>query len=329
MSSLLTRPSEIQEVVLPSKQRITILRDDRLAFGIGTKFRKFFGIHSELEKKGIRGVILQGELHSNLLASFSFLFRVFGYRVRTYSYSRDPKRLTFNSRIVKNYSHTLDVIHSRSLWKEGLLRQKSRRGDVFELEGSGNRFFDSDSSATESPDSFFVPDVLIPEYGFGPEAAQGLNSFWKQIPISDFDHLVVDLGSGLTWLSAKNFFGESIPIRGVSIGLPKSKMVSWLREKKMELQFSGFEIDEDFIWESENVSGFGSKNKDIFHFCNLFYSDYSIPLEPIYSGKTLFSIQKRMERSEISGRVLYLHQGGLWNFLDSFLPRKKGDGAKK
>ncbi|WP_232380595.1 1-aminocyclopropane-1-carboxylate deaminase [Leptospira ainlahdjerensis] len=321
LSSSLERPLEFQEVLLCSKQKVTILRDDRLAFGIGTKFRKFFGIHSDLENKGIHEVILQGELHSNLLASFSFLFRVFGYRVNTYSYSRDPKKVTFNSRIVKINSHTLKVFPSRFQWKEGFIDQKSNVAKVFEFEEGGNLSLDSDFSTIGDPDSSFKSHVLIPEYGFGPEAVPGLTSLWKQIPISNFNHLVIDIGSGLTWLAAKNFFGDTIPVHGVSIGLEKSKMIPWLQRKRRELKFSGFEIGQDSIWESEVKAGFGSSSPDLFGFCNSFFDNNSIPIEPIYSGKTLYTIRKRMEGAGISGKILYLHQGGLWNFLDSFLPR--------
>ncbi|PJZ52534.1 1-aminocyclopropane-1-carboxylate deaminase [Leptospira adleri] len=317
----LLRPLEIREVIVRSKQRISILRDDRLAFGIGTKFRKFFGIHSEMESKGIRTVILQGELHSNLVASFSLLFRIFGYHVRTIAYSRDPKRISMNAQIVKKNSHVLETFQSRSDWKAALLELKKNFSE--NPEADENRYRMKYKNSFQDPNSSFEAVALIPEYGFGLEASQGLNSLWEQIPILEFDHLAIDIGSGLTWLSARNFFRDRIPVSGVSVGLDKKKMIPWLREKQEELNFSGFEIDEESIWASEDGNGFGSASANILEFNHIFYRKHSVPIEPIYSGKSLYSIRKKMERSEISGRILYLHQGGLWNFLDSFLPLKE------
>lgn len=67
-------PIYIQTVFKTQENELSILRDDRLAFGMGTKFRKFLGIHFALEKKDIRNVVLQGEFHSNALAAFAFCF---------------------------------------------------------------------------------------------------------------------------------------------------------------------------------------------------------------------------------------------------------------
>ncbi|EMF43648.1 hypothetical protein LEP1GSC116_3207 [Leptospira interrogans serovar Icterohaemorrhagiae str. Verdun HP] len=64
----------IQIVSLDTQAKLSILRDDRLAFGMGTKFRKFLGIHSKLQVQNVKKVVLQGELHSNALAAFCFCF---------------------------------------------------------------------------------------------------------------------------------------------------------------------------------------------------------------------------------------------------------------
>ncbi|EMF98429.1 hypothetical protein LEP1GSC133_4125 [Leptospira borgpetersenii serovar Pomona str. 200901868] len=44
-------PIYIQTVFKTQENELSILRDDRLAFGMGTKFRKFLGIHFALEKR--------------------------------------------------------------------------------------------------------------------------------------------------------------------------------------------------------------------------------------------------------------------------------------
>ncbi|EMN32034.1 hypothetical protein LEP1GSC116_3209 [Leptospira interrogans serovar Icterohaemorrhagiae str. Verdun HP] len=42
-------------------------------------------------------------------------------------------------------------------------------------------------------------------------------------------------------------------------------------------------------------------------------------MEPIYSGKSLYVIESLIQGDQWKGHTLYLHQGGLWNFLDHFM----------
>ncbi|EMN45193.1 hypothetical protein [Leptospira weilii] len=300
-------PIYVQTVFKIQESELSVLKDDRLAFGMGTKFRKFLGIHFALEKKNIRNVILQGELHSNALAAFSFLFYNFGYKVHTICYARDQNKTSANSIFVRRNSHCLKKYNSRSEWKK----------KVFEIESEIAEEFEIIKNTDEN-------GVLIPEYGFCRGALDGLDSLWGQIPIERYDRLVIDLGSGTTWLSANRFFQNRIPVIGVCIGLSKKKMLVWLNEKKTFLDLKTIEIDENQIIDSKIRVGFGSRNIEILEYCKSFYEKYKIPIEPIYSGKTLYEIEALIRSGQWNGRTLYLHQGGLWNFLDSFsLPKFK------
>nr|PJZ92291.1 1-aminocyclopropane-1-carboxylate deaminase [Leptospira ellisii] len=284
-------PIRIQNFPFPANTRTTlsVLRDDRSAVGLGTKVRKFFGIHAALQSQNVRSVLLQGEFHGNALAAFSFLFRVFGYTVRSIAYSRDLHRVTANSVLVRRHSHFLELSESRTEWKERISRLKTEEC------------------------------VLIPEYGLCRAALEGLDSLWERIPISRYDRFVIDVGSGLTYLSALRFFGNRIPVYGVAIGLSKSKLASWLREKKNALGLEFLRVDEDRILKPKPDVGFGAKNMKILEYSKCFYEMTRIPVEPIYSARTLFAIEARIRSGEWGGKTLYLHQGGLWNFLDQFV----------
>lgn len=98
-------------------------------------------------------------------------------------------------------------------------------------------------------------------------------------------------------------------------------MLVWLNEKKTFLDLKTIEIDENQIIDSKIRVGFGSRNIEILEYCKSFYEKYKIPIEPIYSGKTLYEIEALIRSGQWNGRTLYLHQGGLWNFLDSFKSR--------
>ncbi|UOG40279.1 1-aminocyclopropane-1-carboxylate deaminase [Leptospira noguchii] len=371
LSSSLFSQIKTRDINLNSKSYLSILRDDRLAFGMGTKFRKFYGIHKTFESKNIRSVFLQGELHSNALAAFCFLFHNFGYQVRSIAYARNPKRVTANSIFVKWNSHELEIFSSREEWKERIqilseflpnlqdtfsktdevkseknqidsilkhdwrnpLSKEQINKDLFLKEFLNDQRMKIEISKTGASSKKDIPlnnqkvieedimftSVLIPEYGMCLEAAAGLDFVWKQIPIFEYDRLVVDLGSGLTFLSAKKYFGNSIPIYGISTGLPKKKMLNWLEQKRDLLGFSEVGIEVEKILEIFNLGGYGYKNSIILEYCNFFYKKYKIPVEPIYSGRSLYTIQSLIQSGRWKGRTLYLHQGGLWNFLDNFM----------
>ncbi|WP_246813530.1 1-aminocyclopropane-1-carboxylate deaminase [Leptospira gomenensis] len=286
--------------------------------------RKFLGIHASLRSQSIRSVLLQGELHSNALAAFAFLFRNFGYRVRSIGYTRDPKRNSANSILTKRHSHSSEQLSSRAEWKQKILRF-SEETSVVTLDSK--RFTDhtfvkdgivkiGPVSAQEFRDPDFSESVLIPEYGLCRAALEGIDSLWEKIQISEFDRIVIDVGSGLTYLSALRFFQKRIPIYGVAIGLPKSKLLSWLDEQKKNLGLESLRIADDRILETEGGFGFGGNKIQILEYSKSFYRRTGIPVEPIYSARTLALTEARIQSGEWNGRTLYIHQGGLLNFLE-------------
>ncbi|TGM04666.1 1-aminocyclopropane-1-carboxylate deaminase [Leptospira barantonii] len=289
--------------------------------GIGTKSRKFFGIHSELKRRGTDNVILQGELHGNALAAFAFLFRSFGYQVRSIAYARDKSRTTPNSVLVRENSHSLTTYSSRFDWKRAVQEADAlsfRNSNMIQNSNLQEPNLQKDNRKNSNIQEFEYSNGkiwgIIPEFGFCHSAAFGLDSLWKQIPIENYDRLVLDLGSGLTWLSALNFFQNRILISGISIGLSKKKMIPWLNDKKSILGLETLQIDPDCIYEPEDDFGFGSLNPEILEYCKTFEKKHTIQIEPIYSGQTLKTIEALIANGSWKGRILYIHQGGLLNF---------------
>lgn len=238
------------------------------------------------------------------------MFRVFGYKIRSISYSRNPSKVTANSVLVKRNSHDSEIFSSRKEWKERIENLAESVSD-----SEADVFLTIRASSVKNHES---ESVLIPEYGMNRTASDGLDSLWSQIQISEYDRLVLDVGTGLSWLSANSYFGNAIPIYGVSIGLSKTKMFSWLEEKRKTFGFKNYATEEAKILEAPIPSGFGSENPQILEYSKSFYNKYGIPLEPIYSGNSLYAIERKIDSGEWKGRTLYLHQGGLLNFLDQF-----------
>ncbi|WP_225913574.1 1-aminocyclopropane-1-carboxylate deaminase [Leptospira yasudae] len=322
-------PIQIQNVPFPANAQtvVSVLRDDRLAFGIGTKFRKFLGIHSALRLSNVRSVLIQGEFHSNALGAFAFLFRSFGYQVRSIAYARDPKRVSANSILTTRHSHSFELFSSRTEWMQRILPlpEKTSAATLDSLCFANSAldksvFCKIDPIQEEvSPYPERSESVLIPEYGLCRAAWEGLDSLWEKIPISEYDRIVLDIGSGSAYLSALRFFKDRIPVYGVAIGLPKWKLLSWLEEKKKLLGLEWLRIADERILEPVGDVGFGVHYIQNIEYSKSFYQRTGIPLEPIYSARTLATVETKVRSGEWSGRTLYVHQGGLLNFLDPFI----------
>jgi 1-aminocyclopropane-1-carboxylate deaminase len=68
-----------------------------------------------------------------------------------------------------------------------------------------------------------------------------------------------------------------------------------------------------------NVSpSFASTNQELDTFIKRNWSEKKLPLEPVYSGKTLYTILEYTKKKKLEGKALYVHQGGLLNHLKYF-----------
>ena len=64
---------------------------------------------------------------------------------------------------------------------------------------------------------------------------------------------------------------------------------------------------------------FGSTNNELNTWIQKIYSEKKIPLEPVYSGKSLFSLIPFLKKNKLIGKGIYIHQGGLLNSVDKFM----------
>jgi 1-aminocyclopropane-1-carboxylate deaminase len=282
--------SPIQKYQLGDGVIIYIKRDDLSFASFGTKVRKFVGIYQHLQKAGYTGVVLRGNPHANFLGCFAYLFKLFGFQVFTIAHLHYHTKATPNSILAGKYSDALFVVET-----------------LQEDQNINERLLKDDKSL-----------FSLPPYGVHEQAIIGLKTLWDEIdayPIS-FDHICLDVGSGVTALSALAYRSERSLI-GVSIGMKLFEMERWLPTIASDC---GLNVDTNNIHllSPQTSPSFATTNTSLNTFIKDAYSNFGLPLEPVYSGKSLYTIVQYLTENDIKGNVLYIHQGGLLNHVSLF-----------
>ncbi|WP_291880665.1 1-aminocyclopropane-1-carboxylate deaminase [Leptospira sp.] len=314
----------------------TMIRDDLLPFGFGTKWRKVFGIICDAKKKGTKRILLWGAIHGNYLASFTSILRISGFFVETIAYTKNPNLKTYNERLVRNHSHRFQCYANRSLALEAFnVRSQSFDG------------------------------ISLPEFGVHPGQILGLSRFWEDLEeeiLLDLGErnktnssqttkaiLQMEIGSGVSYLSAYDHFHvSSICVQAVMVGESKT---TWL-DKTSELQTklglkqipicegnlieiagndpsipeTTYGLNENSKRQRKQTIRFGKQNPFLENWIVEYYQKNQVLLEPIYSAKSVHHILTKEKRSnEVDPKLplYYLHQGGQIQHLDLVHSRQK------
>ncbi len=274
--------------------KLTILNDWNTPFTLGTKLRKAEGYYSEYLKSHKKAIQITGDPNSNFIAAFTIYFYSKGIPVLSIHSSRSGYK-SGNRILSERFAHK--KINVDSIPQESYLKPHSY-------------FLDTPSNRT----NFVESDILvIPRWGASHFASQSLNTLWNHIfKKYQINTLYVDVGSGLTYLSLLNYtFGLNLCVVGVCIGLPKHKMVGYLQE--MESKEFG-RISSYNLIDPKGLGKFGKKKSLSFEFIQKMRNE-NIYLEPIYSGKSVYTILQETLLQERKEGIFYLHQGGLLSNL--------------
>jgi 1-aminocyclopropane-1-carboxylate deaminase len=267
-------------------------REDRTFAGFGVKLKKLYGLIQFLERGQVKDVLLYGNPHSNFLATFSVILKLEGFTVHSIFYTNDQNLISVNSILSKRFSNTIIYAKSKS-----------------------NREFYLSEFKKGFPDGF-----VIPEFGIHESGLKGLYSLWRDVDSSEnFDYLFLDIGTGFTVLSALEYFKDKdLQIIGVAIGNKVDKIRYDLATNAEKLGLNSKILSRLKILEPVTSPAFASKNKFLEDWIRSVWLEKQIPLEPVYSGKTLLTVTEYIQKQKLKGRGIYLHQGGLLNHLKYF-----------
>ena len=261
-----------------------VKRDDLTdPFIMGNKWRKLKYNLQEAKRLGCKWVLTLGGAFSNHVAATAAAAKEFGFR---------SKAIIRGNELNQNSNATLSFAQSQGMIFEFVDRQLYRR-------------FRSDPSELlqRHTDTYFVP-----EGGTNTHAIIGCREIISEIDI-EFDLIVCPVGTGGTLCGLIDTLSETQSALGVSV--LKGEFV---RDEVRSL-LNTFEIVNDrYAIDTEyHFGGYGKVTEELIDFINFFKESFNIQLDPIYTGKSFFSVWDMIKRDKFEEnlRIVLLHTGGL------------------
>ena len=274
-----------ERVNLPKTKGVELYvkREDQIhAFVSGNKYRKLKYNLLEAEKSGYKTLLTFGGAFSNHIAAVASAGHLIGFK--TIGVIRGDE---LESKISENA--TLNFAQENGMQFKFVSREiyRSKTSESF-LESLKAEFGD-----------FYV----IPEGGTNELAVKGCQEILYPEDFN-FDYICCSVGTGGT---ISGLINGSKPSQQV-LGFPALKG-DFLKEdiSKFATQ-TNWKLITDY-----HFGGYAKINDELVAFINQFKSDYSLPLDPVYTGKMLFGIMDLIEQNYFpkGSKILAIHTGGL------------------
>ncbi|MBE9575183.1 1-aminocyclopropane-1-carboxylate deaminase/D-cysteine desulfhydrase [Flavobacterium proteolyticum] len=145
---------------------------------------------------------------------------------------------------------------------------------------------------------------LVPEGGTNDLAIKGCEEILTSEEKSYFTHIACAVGTGGTISGLINSSTEEQQLIGFS-SLKGAFLSEVIRNFVVKTNWS--------ISDAYHFGGYGKVNDELIQFLNSFYTQTSIPLDPVYTGKMVFGILDWIEKGYFppNAKILIIHTGGL------------------
>jgi 1-aminocyclopropane-1-carboxylate deaminase len=282
----------INDAVLSERQLQIFLKRDDLLHPIisGNKWRKLkYTLNNALEN-GANSLISMGGAYSNHLHALAFVGKSLG--IKTQGYIRGEQPACFNPTL-------------QDLQKWGMQLHFVSRSEYRQL----RQFKHHDSLPDLKPGEYWLP-----EGGSTHLALQGVAEIIPEIE-TEFDVLMVACGTGTTLAGLIGSLPDHAQVLGVAAlkgGVFLVKDVSNLLAEQPTR--AKWQILQDY-----HFGGFGKVTPALTAFMQQFKIQHALPLEPIYTAKTLFAFYDLVEQDyfKAGSRIVMLHTGGLQGWREA------------
>ena len=274
-----------ERVNLPKTKGVELYvkREDQIhAFVSGNKYRKLKYNLLEAEKSGYKTLLTFGGAFSNHIAAVASAGHLIGFK--TIGVIRGDE---LESKISENA--TLNFAQENGMQFKFVSREiyRSKTSESF----------------LKSLEAEFGDFYVIPEGGTNELAVKGCQEILYPEDFN-FDYICCSVGTGGT---ISGLINGSKPSQQV-LGFPALKG-DFLKEdiSKFATQ-TNWKLITDY-----HFGGYAKINDELVAFINQFKSDYSLPLDPVYTGKMLFGIMDLIEQNYFpkGSKILAIHTGGL------------------
>ena len=269
---------------LPDGIELFIKREDKLHPIIsGNKFRKLKYNIQEAKRLGHTTLLTFGGAFSNHILAVAGAGAEFGFK-------------------------TIGIIRGEEL--ESKINENPTLAKTQEL---GMQFhFVSRTAYRDKESSSFISFLcekfgnfyLVPEGGTNDLAIKGCEEILTSEDKSYFTHIACAVGTGGTISGLINSSTEKQQLIGFS-SLKGAFLSEVIRNFVVKTNWS--------ISDAYHFGGYGKVNDELIQFLNLFYTQTSIPLDPVYTGKMVFGILDWIEKGYFppNAKILMIHTGGL------------------
>jgi 1-aminocyclopropane-1-carboxylate deaminase len=243
-------------------------------------------------------------------------WRKLKYNVNEYFTQECQTIVTFGGAFSNHIAATASIGKILNIPTHGIIRGEEVVNSTLQaaVKNGMKLYFTSREEYKKKQKSQFVMSLLdrlknpyvIPEGGSNLPGLKGCQEIIQDL---DFDIVICACGTGST-LSG---IISSLQVNQHAIGVSVLKGGAFL-EKEINKNLLLLRSD-NRNWKLEtnfHLGGYAKYNFDLFQFINSFWKEYSIKLDPIYTGKAMFGLYKLIESGELKAKkIRFIHTGGL------------------
>ena len=156
--------------------------------------------------------------------------------------------------------------------------------------------------------SFIIPEGGTNEFALGG-VGEMVNEISEQLSYEP-DYIICPVGTGGTIAGIIAKSDQKTKVLGICVlknGYYLEKEINYLVKNNVGNHKENFEI----LWD-EHQGGYAKKTPQLMKFINAFEEKYSFQIEPIYSGKMFFALDKLIKTTiKLNSTVVLIHTGGL------------------
>lgn len=152
--------------------------------------------------------------------------------------------------------------------------------------------------------------IWLPEGGSSALAVRGVAELIAELPFIP-DLILLACATGATLAGVLAGLAGRARVLGIAVLNQPAHLSSDVRRLLLQ---AGFPAYENFqILDHWQHGGYAKTSPELLQFCAAFNSLYSVPIEPVYTGKLFFATRALVQSGTINPhqRILLLHTGGL------------------
>jgi len=156
--------------------------------------------------------------------------------------------------------------------------------------------------------------LIVPEGGANYHGMIGCQEILKEIEFKP-DHIFVAQGTTTTSCGLAMGLSENQKVHVVPVlkGFDSlEEMNNLYIQCGMDGDWIAQMLSNVVVHDEYHFGGYGKYNSELLEFIKEFYLSYSLKLDPIYTGKTMFALLNEMQNESFdNSKVLFVHTGGL------------------